>query len=146
MTALAADAPGILEKFSPGGMEHGLDTVSSVQFYKGGIVVLDQADGKVKKGATAATYIAIGISIENLLTGASNTRRLRCRSGIFGPFANSAAADAIAADDIGKDCFIVDDATVALTSNSSARSRAGRVYDVDANGGVFVSFTFPYAT
>ena len=54
-------------------------------------------------------------------------------------FANSAATDAITLADIGKDCFIVDDQTVAKTDGSGTRSRAGRVFDVDADG-VWVEF------
>ena len=147
MTALAADAPLITEKAQPWSSNHApAPAASSTQFFKGGMIVLDQADGIVKKASTATGLIALGVSEENLLTVASNARRLKTRNGVWGPFANSAAADAIAADDIGKDCFIVDDNTVALTSNSSARSRAGKVYEVDANGGVFVAFTFPLAT
>jgi hypothetical protein len=144
MTALAADRD-TLEKSAPFSMLHAEVGASSTQFYKGGMLVLDQADGLVKKGSTATGLIALGRSEENVLTGASNTRRIKCRSGIF-KYGNSASADLIAADDIGKDCYIVDDQTVALTSNSSARSRAGKVYGVDTDGGVFVAFTFPLAT
>jgi hypothetical protein len=145
MTALAADSGLITEKAMPWACNHAPAVAAdSTQFLKGGILVLDQADGKVKKASTAAGLIALGVCQENYLTGTSNTRRIRTRNGVWGPFANSAAADAIAADDIGKDCFIVDDNTVALTSNSSARSRAGQVYEVDSSG-VWVSFTFPLA-
>ena len=49
------------------------------------------------------------------------------------------AADAITLADIGKDCFIVDDQTVAKTDGAGTRSRAGRVFDVDADG-VWVDF------
>lgn len=145
MTALAADAPLITEKAMPWAANHApAPAADSTQFYKGGLTVLDQADGKVKKGFTATTLICIGVSQENLLTGTSNTRRLKARSGVWGPFANSAAADAIAADDIGKDCFIVDDNTLALTNGTNTRSRAGQVYEVDASG-VWVAITFPLA-
>ena len=41
--------------------------------------------------------------------------------------------------DIGKDCFIVDDQTVAKTNGANTRSRAGKVFDVDADG-VWVDF------
>ncbi len=121
--------------------EVGLD---STQFYKGGIVVLEVASGKYKKGVTAATgaLIAIGRCEENYLTGVSNTRKIACRTGIF-KYGNSTAGDLIAAVNIGADCFIVDDQTVALTSNSGARCRAGEIHGVDADGSVFVAFTFP---
>jgi len=123
------------------GMEHGLIALSSHQFWKGGFVVLDQADGLLKKGTTATGLIAVGRCEETFLTGASNTRRVKARSGIF-KWLNSAAGDAILDDDIGKDCFIVDDQTVALTSASSTRSRAGTIYGVDSDG-VWVATGFP---
>lgn len=113
----------------------------STQFFKGGMLVLDQADGKVKKGTTATGRIALGRCEENVLTGVSNTRTVKAKSGIF-KWGNSAAADAIAADDIGKDCFIVDDQTVALTDGTGTRSKAGTVVAVDSDG-VWVHTQFP---
>lgn len=143
MTALAADAPTIVELASGASMPHAFQGTDSTQYFKGGIVCISTATGKMVKGATATTQVAIGRCEENFLTGTSNTRKIKARSGVFGPYANSAAGDAIAADDIGKACFIVDDATVALTDGTGTRSRAGIIYDVDAAGGVFVQFTFP---
>jgi hypothetical protein len=144
MVALAADrdTPELASAFS---QLHAETAASSTQFYKGGIVVLDQADGLMKKGSTATGLIAMGRCSENILTPASNTDKVECRSGIF-KYGNSASADLIAADDVGKDCFIVDDQTVALTNGTNTRSRAGKVYRVDPDGGVWVSFTFPLAT
>jgi hypothetical protein len=131
------------EKASTFGMEHAFVAASSLQFFKGGILCIDQADGLLKKGTTSATLVAIGRSEERILTGAGNTRKIRARSGIF-KYDNSGGGDAIAADDVGKDCFIVDDQTVALTDGTGTRSRAGEIYDVDADG-VWVAFTFPHS-
>jgi hypothetical protein len=64
------------------------------------------------------------------------------RSGIF-KYGNSSAGDLIAAVNIGADCYIVDDQTVALTSNTGARCKAGKVHGVDTDGGVYVAFSFP---
>jgi hypothetical protein len=144
MVALADDRD-TREKYEGWAAEFAHVAASSTQFYKGGILVLDQADGLLKKGVTGTGLIALGVSLERYLTGAGNTRKIRVKNGIHGPFANSAAADAIATDDIGKDCFIVDDQTVALTNGSSTRSRAGKVAEVDSDG-VWVSFTNPIAT
>jgi hypothetical protein len=142
MAALTDDRSLTRELMTGHAAEHAFQAADSTQFYKGGLVCLDQADGRLKKGAISTTQVCVGVSQERVLTGASNTRKVRARSGIFGPFNNSAAGDAIAADDIGKDCFIVDDNTVALTSNGSTRSRAGKIYDVDA-AGVYVAINFP---
>lgn len=142
MSALAADrdTPELASSFS---MTYAnVVAADSTQFYKGGIVCLDSADGKVKKGATSATLVCLGRSEENYLTGTSNTKKIKVKSGIF-KFLNSASADLIADDDVGKTCYIVDDQTVALTSNSAARSAAGTVHSVDSDGGVFVAMKFP---
>ncbi len=112
----------------------------STQYYKGGIVCVSTATGKVVKGSTATTLVAIGRCEEEVLTGTSNTRMIKARIGIF-KYSNSASADLIAADDIGKACYIVDDQTVALTDGTGTRSRAGIIDGVDADGGVWVSFT-----
>ena len=58
---------------------------------------------------------------------------MKVRRGCF-RFANSASADAIALADVGADCYIVDDQTVALTNGSSTRSVAGKIHDVDSSG------------
>lgn len=139
MVALSADrdtlerATGHSKRFS----EVGAD---STQFYKGGIVCVSTATGKMVKAATSLTLIAIGRCEENVLTGVGNTRHINARIGIF-KYTNSAAADAIAADDIGKACYLVDDQTVALTDGTGTRSRAGIIDGVDSDGGVWVSFT-----
>jgi hypothetical protein len=140
--ALSADRD-TPEAQHPASMLHEFTGADSTQFYKGGIVVLDQADGKLKKGSTDTACVAVGRCEENYLTGSSNTRKIKAKSGIF-RFGNSASSDAIAADDIGKDCYIVDDETVALTDGSATRSKAGTIYDVDSSG-VWVHILFPKA-
>lgn len=142
MAALTADRD-TQEKASGHAMPHAEVGADSTQYYRGGILVIDPADGKIKKATTATGLIAVGRCEENVLTGTSNTRKIKARSGIF-KYGNSAAADAIAADDIGKECFLVDDQTVALTNGTNTRSRAGVIYGVDSDG-VWVSFTFPTA-
>jgi hypothetical protein len=140
MAALTADRD-TLELASSISQRHAQVGADSTQFYKGGIVVLDQADGKLKKAFVATTLVAIGRCEENVLTGTSNTRKINARSGIF-KYANSASADLIALTDVGKDCYLVDDQTVAKTNGTSTRSKAGKVYDVDADGSVWVEFTY----
>lgn len=144
MAALTADRD-TLEKAAPFSSLVAEVGTDSTQYYAGGIVCLSTATGKVVKGSTATTLIALGRCEENVLTGTSNTRRIKARTGIF-KFGNSTSADLIAEDDIGKDCFIVDDQTVALTNGTNTRSRAGKIHSVDSDGGVYVAFTFPLAT
>ena len=61
---------------------------------------------------------------------------MRVRRGVF-QFQNSSAGDLIALANLGADCYIVDDQTVALTNGTNTRSVAGKIRDVDA-GGVWV--------
>jgi len=137
--AALADNRDTLERASGNSQLFAEVGTDSTQYYKGGIVCISTATGKVVKGATATTQIAIGRCEENYLTGTSNTRKIKARIGCF-KYGNSAAADAIAADDIGKACYVVDDQTVALTDGTGTRSRAGIVAGVDSDG-VWVQFT-----
>jgi hypothetical protein len=54
-------------------------------------------------------------------------------------YANSAGGDAITVADIDRDCYVVDDQTVARTSAGDTRPRAGRIAAVDSSG-VYVDF------
>ena len=135
MTALSANKTVMLEEASgfsqlTGNYGSGLANQSAV-FYKGALLMYDPADDTIKPGATATSKIAIGRCEERL--DAAEQLHVRVRSGTF-PFANSASADEIANDDAGKDCYIVDDQTVALTNGSSTRSIAGKIIRVDSYG------------
>jgi len=70
--------------------------------------------------------------------GADDAATVDIERGIF-RYANSSGADEITAADIGNDCYIVDDQTVAKTDGTSTRSVAGKVHDIDALG-VWVDF------
>lgn len=142
MTALAADRD-TPERASPTSQLFAEVGTDSTQYYKGGIVCISTATGKVVKGSTATTLIAIGRCEENYLTGTSNTRKIKARTGCF-KFNNSSSSDAIAATEIGAACYIVDDNTVAKTDGTASRSRAGIVAGVDSDG-VWVQFTLPIA-
>ncbi len=122
------------------GKRRGFPVAANAVIYAGTIAVLNA--GYLAKGTTAASLIAVGVmdkKIDN--TGGSNGAITgEPKLGVFGPFANSASGDQIALADVGADCYIVDDSTVAKTSNSSARSVAGKVFNVDADG-VWVKFS-----
>jgi hypothetical protein len=111
----------------------------ATKIYAGSIVAINAA-GYAVPGATATTLKAAGVAEHRAdnSAGAAGDIRVRLRKGTH-VFANSAAADAIALTDIGADCYIVDDQTVAKTNGTNTRSVAGKVFDVDANG-VWVNF------
>jgi len=105
-----------------------------------GALVMRNAAGNITKGATATGSVGAGRAEERVDNSGGNAGDLTVtfRPGIF-RFNNSASTDAITKAEIGDICFIVDDETVAKTDGSAARSPAGFVEDVDAQG-VWVRF------
>lgn len=109
------------------------------KIYEGALVCLN-ATGYATPGAVATTLKADGrakTTVDNT-AGADGALKVEVEKGTF-QFANSAAGDAIAIADIGNDCYVVDDQTVAKTSGGATRSIAGKIVDVDAQG-VWVRF------
>jgi hypothetical protein len=138
MAALSA-ARNTKESGNAGRSLHELPVDAGKVCHQGGIGCLDQADGLAKPGVTATTLVALG-RIENTADnsgGADGAVKVLIKEGDFW-WGNSASSDAIAADDIGKTCYIVDDQTVALTDGTGTRSAAGKVVNVDASLGVLV--------
>ena len=89
--------------------------------------------------ATATGAVGVGVAMEAKTGGAAaGDETLRYRPGIF-RMANSTSGDLIAATDIGKPCYVVDDQKVAKTDGTGTRSIAGFIEDVDPLG-VWVRF------
>jgi hypothetical protein len=129
MTALAAD----INNPRRDGVEYAYPMAASVTAYMGGLAVLD-ASGNCKPGVAATGLTAVGIFIEQKTNGATAAAvTVLVSPGVY-RFENSAAGDAITKAEIGDTCYIVDDATVAKTDGTGARSAAGKIVDVDANG------------
>lgn len=99
--------------------------------HQGSLVVADA--GYAAPGRTATGLVALGRAEESVTAVAAGDAVVRVQAGIY-KFGNSAAGDAIAQADAGADCYIVDDQTVAKTSGTNTRSRAGIVVAVDADG------------
>lgn len=106
----------------------------------GGAMVAIAATGFASGATATAANVTVGRADETVdnTGGAAGDKTIKVRRGVF-RFANSAAGDLITRTEIGKDCYVVDDQTVAKTSNSSARPVAGKVFGVDALG-VWVEF------
>jgi hypothetical protein len=116
-----------------------LNAAASKKYFAGALIARD-ANGRATPGAVATTLKGVGRCEEYVdnSAGADDAVTVKINRGIF-QFANSAAGDAITDADIGNDCYIVDDQTVAKTNGTNTRSVAGKVFDVDANG-VWVDF------
>ncbi len=109
--------------------------VAASQRIFAGSLVCRNASGFLVKGVTALNLVGVGRAehqVDNS-AGAAGDTQLRYRPGIH-RFANSAAGDLITIADIGKACFVVDDQTVAKTSGTNTRSKAGVVDAVDDQG------------
>jgi hypothetical protein len=110
-----------------------LPVKAAVNCHAGGLAVLDGA--YVKPGVTGTGLIAVGRfeAVADNTNGANGAISVAVRTGCF-RWANSSGGDEITAAEIGDTCFIVDDQTVAKTSDSASRSPAGVIFDVDAQG------------
>lgn len=107
---------------------------AAVKIYQGSLVVLDNA-GNARPGRASTTDRVRGVAqatVDNT-AGAAGALSVDTETGVF-RFANSAAGDLIVRTDIGADCYVVDDQTVAKTSATNTRIVAGKVRDVDADG------------
>lgn len=93
------------------------------------------ATGYSTPGATATTLVADGRAEETVdnTNGADGDVSITIRKGVF-CFANSTAGDLITIAEIGDNCYIVDDQTVAKTNGTNTRSVAGKIEDVDSAG------------
>lgn len=112
---------------------------AGARVYAGGMVQVAASNYGVAAGAVAAN-VTIGRAEDTFdnTGGINGAVTARVRRGIF-RYANSASGDLITRSMIGKPCYVVDDQTVAATSNSNARPQAGIVFDVDTVG-VWVQF------
>lgn len=110
-----------------------LPVAAQTTIYGGAIVALN-AEGFAVPGQTATGLKAVGCAQERAVNlGEDGEMSVTVHHGIF-LWNNSSGVDAVQKTDIGADCYMVDDNTVARTDDSTARSKAGTVYDVDGQG------------
>lgn len=112
---------------------------AGVVIYQGGLTCLT-ATGFATPGAVATTLTGEGMALQTVdnSAGAAGDLTVEVEKGCF-QYKNSAAADAITIAEIGDDCYVVDDETVAKSNGGATRSIAGKIVDVDAQG-VWVRF------
>lgn len=109
----------------------GIPVKASTTVHQGSLVVVDA--GYAAPGRTATTLIAAGRAEESATAVSAGDAIVPVKRGVF-KFGNSSAGDLIAQADVGADCYIVDDQTVAKTNGTNTRSRAGKIVAVDADG------------
>jgi hypothetical protein len=105
---------------------------AATKIFAGALVVSDA--GYAAPGRTALGLIALGVARKDVdnSAGANGDLLADIERGAF-PFNNSAGVDAITQAHLGKDCYIVDDNTVALTDGYGTRSKAGRIVEVTSS-------------
>lgn len=115
-----------------------VNMAASTKIYKGALVGVD-VNGRAVAGTSVASSRIIGRAEEYVdnSSGAADAKTIKIRQGVY-YLANSATTDAITAADIGRECYAVDDQTVARTPSNGAYARAGIVVNVDSSLGVAV--------
>lgn len=123
---------------------HGIDPVVAIAFamglaasthvYQGSMVAINQSGYLVPASADASLHV-VGVSEDDVDNSSGSAGALTCapRKGVF-YLTNSSSTDAITDADIGRFAYVVDDNTVARTSNGGARPVAGVIAGVDSFG------------
>ena len=112
----------------------GVPVAAGVRIFAGSLVVANAA-GYAEPGKAAANLTYLGRAertVDNTGGGNGAVTALVRRKAAF-CWANH-SGDLVTQAELGKVCYIVDDQTVAKTHASNARSAAGRVLGVDADG------------
>lgn len=104
-----------------------------------GVMVAINLSGYLVEVSADPTLRVLGRAEEYVdnSTGSAGDKTCKVKRGIFG-WVNSATTLAVSDAHIGRIVFAVDNQTVALRNPLGAYPVAGRVYDVDADGNVFI--------
>ena len=104
-----------------------------------GVMVGINQSGYLVEVSADPTIRVLGRSEEYVdnSAGAAGAKTCKVKRGIFG-WTNSATTLAVADAHVGRLCYAVDNQTVALRNPLGTYPVAGRVYDVDADGQVFI--------
>ena len=140
---MSLTAPKRTQEFAGGNLLN-VGVVAAAVILQGGMIVLDggyarparagQGGTDLLKLADVADYRVIGMALKSVTGGAGDgDETIDIEHGTY-LLGNSANADAIAADDVGKLCYAVDDETVALTSAGGTRPVAGVIREVGSAG------------
>jgi len=106
--------------------------------HQGALVVMEA--GLAIPGKTGLNLIVLGIADRTVKnTGADGAEKVLAKRTVAKLF--NLGTDPVLPGDVGKDCYIVDDQTVAKTNGTNTRSVAGKIIQVDSDG-VFVRAGF----
>lgn len=107
---------------------------ASTRVYQGSLVAINQAGNLVPASADVSLHV-VGVAEDEAdnSSGSAGALSIRPRRGAF-YLNNSSSTDAITDADAGRFAYVVDDDTVARTSNGGARPVAGVIVGVDSFG------------
>ncbi|MBO3701059.1 MAG: hypothetical protein J5W83_00760 [Candidatus Accumulibacter sp.] len=130
MSALAADRNTPLKD----GELIAVPVAAAAKIFAGALVAAS-ATGFATPGATATTltYLGRAEAMADNTAGANGAISVQVRRKKAFKWANL-GADLVVQADLGKNCYIVDDQTVAKTNGGSTRSVAGKVLGVESDG------------
>lgn len=108
-------------------------------FYKGQIIGITTGGIAIPGGATGwdQTIIVYGVCAYQLDTTADATDGIHdvlVEPGTWGDFLTGTSADLIDSTKIGQACYVKDDNTIYLTSDTSTLPKAGTIYDIADDG------------
>lgn len=135
MTAISIDKNRRYIGDLEGHLSQAIPVAASTKIPAGALTSVNSS-GNAVNGRATSTDKVLGVNeveVDNSAGSAGDKSTSRIARGTF-LFANSASSDLIAAKDIGAWCYVVDNDTVALTDNSGARPKAGRIAGVDSSG------------
>lgn len=139
MAALTAKK-NVPERSSEWAQKHDAGVAANAVIHQGAMLVYD-ANGYLAPATAATGLTAAGRAEESVdnTGGANGDKVCRFRSGIFK--VENSGANAIAQADVGSDCYFEDDQTVG--SLATGMSVAGKVYELAADGDIFVAVPGP---
>lgn len=113
--------------------------VAAATHIRQGVMVAINLSGYLVEASADPSLRVLGRAEEEVDNSAGSAGDLDCkvRRGIFG-WTNSATTLAVSDAHVGRICYAVDNQTVSLRNPTGVYPVAGRVYDVDADGQVFV--------
>ncbi len=132
MTAATADLP--LRKRHVG--DRNFPMAANTCCWENTMVAVSVPGGLAHSAPFAATDKILGAARKRYdnRNGLANAISAEIESDWVRPYFNSAGGDAITLGDIGKDCYAVDDQTLALTDGGGTRPRAGKIHNVTELG------------
>jgi hypothetical protein len=108
--------------------------------HEGGMACIDTADGSLVPAAVSATLVPIGYFIDVGETGVTGdgtkTVKVRLFKEVIAWWYTNDTGTPITDAKFASVCYALDDQTV--TGNATGKSKAGRVWGVDATKGVLV--------